>query len=122
MCSYTPAQTVGLSGFSIETLRYYERIGLLGKVERNSSGRRVFTESDLAWLDALRCLRDTGMPIATMRRYADLALTDSADTIPDRLALMEEHDRAVTARIDLLLKQQQHLHEKITHYQYLLSV
>ncbi len=60
------------SGVSLDTLRYYERVGLLDGIARTPGGRRVFDDDDIAWLHILRCLRDTGMPIAQMRRYADL--------------------------------------------------
>ena len=69
---YSPGQVAEQTGFSLDTLRYYERIGLLDGIERNSGGQRVFTEGDVAWLRILRCLRDTGMPIQRMVRYAEL--------------------------------------------------
>jgi DNA-binding transcriptional MerR regulator len=70
---FSPGQVAEQTGFSLDTLRYYERIGLLDDIARNSGGQRVFTEDDVAWLRILRCLRDTGMPIARMVRYAELA-------------------------------------------------
>jgi DNA-binding transcriptional MerR regulator len=63
----SPGQAAEQSGFSLDTLRYYERIGLLDDIDRASSGHRRFREEDLEWLGVLRCLRDTGMPIAQMR-------------------------------------------------------
>jgi DNA-binding transcriptional MerR regulator len=120
MSTFTPAETAHRSGFTIETLRYYEHIGLLRNIERNTSGHRVFDSGDLDWLDVLKCLRDTGMPIAAMRRYADQALADTPDTIPTRLALLETHERAVTANIALLQKQRRHLEDKIAHYRRLI--
>jgi DNA-binding transcriptional MerR regulator len=120
MATYTPAQTVERSGFSIETLRYYEHIGLLGRVQRNASGHRVFSDGDLEWLGVLRCLRDTGMPIADMRRYAEHVLADADETVPDRLALLEEHAGALTEHMARLHRQREHLEEKIAHYRGLL--
>jgi DNA-binding transcriptional MerR regulator len=71
--SLSPSQAAEQSGFSLDTLRYYERIGLLNGISRAPSGHRRFGDDDLEWLGVLRCLRDTGMPIARMRRYAELA-------------------------------------------------
>jgi DNA-binding transcriptional MerR regulator len=68
--TYSPRLAADLSGFSLDTLRYYERVGLLYGIERTTGGQRVFSDDDLEWLSVLRCLRDTGMPIAAMRRYA----------------------------------------------------
>jgi DNA-binding transcriptional MerR regulator len=116
MPTFTPAETASRSGFTIEALRYYEHIGLLWDIKRNASGHRVFEKDDLDWLAALRCLRDTGMPIAAMLRYTQYVQADTAETIPDRLALLEAHERSVAANIALLQKQRQHLKEKIAHY------
>jgi DNA-binding transcriptional MerR regulator len=113
--TYSPGQTAERSGFSLDTLRYYERIGLLDPVERTSSGHRRFGEDDLEWLEVLRCLRDTGMPIAQMCRYAELARGGEA-TFTERLGLLTEHDAAVQERIAVLQAQREHLQEKIGWY------
>ncbi|TWE20853.1 DNA-binding transcriptional MerR regulator [Kitasatospora atroaurantiaca] len=111
----TPAQAVEESGFSLDTLRYYERIGLLGTVERSSSGHRRFTQDDLEWLGMLRCLRETGMPIAEMFRFAELVRAGE-ETYPERLAVLEEHNEQVEAQIANLRQQQRLIHAKIGFY------
>lgn len=118
---YTPGQVAEETGFSLDTLRYYERIGLLGRVRRNAAGQRRFTEEDLGWLGMLRCLRDTGMPIAEMLRFAEL--TRAGDhTIPDRVALLEEHDRNVERQIATLRERQAAIRHKIEYYRDLLAL
>jgi DNA-binding transcriptional MerR regulator len=113
--SISPGQAAERSGFSIDTLRYYERIGLLDDIGRAPSGHRRFREEDLEWLGVLRCLRDTGMPIAGMRQYAELA-RGGEPTMTERLDLLTEHDAQVEARIALLQAQRKHLQEKIEWY------
>jgi DNA-binding transcriptional MerR regulator len=113
--TYSPGQTAERSGFSLDTLRYYERIGLLDPVERTISGHRRFGEDDLEWLEVLRCLRDTGMPIAQMCRYAELARGGEA-TFTERLNLLTEHDALVQERIAVLRAQREHLQGKIDWY------
>ncbi len=115
MQSYSPGQVVDRTGFSLDTLRYYERIGLVDGVARTSGGRRIFTDDDIGWLEILRCLRDTGMPIARMLRYAELARAGD-ETIAERVALLEEHDRAVDDQVRNLRAQQHHLRDKIRWY------
>ena len=112
----SPAEVVERSGFSIDTLRYYERIGLLDRIARSTGGRRQFNEDHLEWLGVLRCLRETGMPIAEMRRYASSA-REGDRTLEERLTLLTEHAARVQHTIDELLRQQQHLNEKIAWYQ-----
>jgi len=114
--TYSPGLAADRSGFSLDTLRYYERIGLLYDIERTAGGQRVFSDDDLEWLGVLRCLRDTGMPIATMQRYASLA-RDGECTNAERLALLREHAAEVATRIVALRKQKQHLHDKIGWYE-----
>jgi DNA-binding transcriptional MerR regulator len=119
--SFSPSQAAEQSGFSPDTLRYYERIGLLDAIDRAPSGHRRFDDGDLEWLGVLRCLRDTGMPIAQMRRYAELARGGQA-TVAERMSQLTEHDAHVQEHIALLQAQRQHLQEKIDWYRTQLPV
>ena len=119
--SFSPSQAAEQSGFSLDTLRYYERIGLLDGIDRAPSGHRRFRDDDLEWLGVLRCLRDTGMPIAQMRRYAELARGGQA-TVAERMNLLTEHDVRVQEQIALLQAQRKHLQEKIGWYREQLPV
>ena len=112
---FSPSQAAEQSGFSLDTLRYYERIGLLDDIDRAPSGHRRFRDQDLEWLGVLRCLRDTGMPIAQMRRYAELARGGQA-TLTERMRLLTEHDTRVGEQIVLLQAQREHLRDKIDWY------
>lgn len=111
----TPAETAAKSGFSLDTLRYYDRIGLLGPVARSASGHRRYSLGDVEWLSVLRCLRETGMPIAEMRSYAELVKADDRD-VTQRLSALEAHDARVEHRLAELLSQRAHLREKIAYY------
>jgi DNA-binding transcriptional MerR regulator len=71
--SYSPGEAASKTGFSLDTLRYYERIGLLPPVDRTAGGWRRYSDTDLLWLMTLRCLRDTGMSVRQMRDFIDLA-------------------------------------------------
>lgn len=113
---YSPGQVAEQTGFSLDTLRYYERIGLLDGIERNSGGQRVFTDGDVAWLRILRCLRDTGMPIQRMVRYAELA-RGGDETVGERLDVLREHDRDIDEKIANLLGEQEHIRGKIAYYE-----
>ena len=113
--SISPSQAAEQSGFSLDTLRYYERIGLLDDIDRAPSGHRRFCEEDLEWLGVLRCLRDTGMPIATMRRYAELS-RGGDETMCERLELLRAHAIEVEQTVERLRAQQSHLAEKIAWY------
>jgi DNA-binding transcriptional MerR regulator len=67
------AEAAHRTGVSVHTLRYYERAGLvITTVPRNHSGRRRYQQEDLKWISICTKLRSTGMPIRTIKRYAQL--------------------------------------------------
>ena len=100
MRQYTPAEAEQESGVAAETLRYYERVGLL-QVDRTAGGRRRFTDDDLRWIEVLRCLRLAGMSIRDMQRFAELVrLEDAGGEVADeRLALLREQEAGLLAQI-----------------------
>ncbi|WP_130800305.1 MerR family transcriptional regulator [Streptomyces otsuchiensis] len=114
MNSYTPAQAASRSGFSLDTLRYYEKEGIITPVARTTGGRRAYSEDDLGRLGLVRCLRETGMPIAQLRRYSELTSRD--ETFSERLRLLEEHDAEVVRSVEQLLEQRERLLRKVAHY------
>lgn len=90
----TIAEAARACGISAHTLRYYERAGLIDGVGRAGSGHRRYSDEDLAWIEVLQCLRATGMPIRTMRRYAELVRTGDGNEFA-RLGLLRQHRVAV---------------------------
>jgi DNA-binding transcriptional MerR regulator len=103
------------SGFSGHTLRYYERIGLIRHVARHAGGQRRYAVADVAWLEFLRRLRSTGMPIRQMKRFADLRYLGDA-TVTPRREMLEAQASAVAKRIAVLSECQRVLTDKIAHY------
>ncbi len=95
----TIAEAARRTGVSVHTLRYYERAGLVvSPVDRTSSGRRRYRELDLKWIIICTKLRATGMPIRTMRRYAELVAAGPGNEA-ERLALLEAHRADVVAKL-----------------------
>jgi len=93
------AEAVELTGLSADTLRYYERDGLmLRPIARGGSGHRQYTERDIEWIRLITKLRSTGMPIRDVRRYADLVRAGAGNEA-DRLELLRAHRRVVLARL-----------------------
>jgi DNA-binding transcriptional MerR regulator len=90
----TIQQVAQQTGLSIDTLRYYERIGLLEPVGRAQNGHRRYTQHDLAWIDLLIRLRNTGMPRAQMVRFAELRRQGSA-TLTERRLMLEQHQHSL---------------------------
>lgn len=104
-----------LTGLSADTLRYYERAGLLNPIERASGGQRRYSVDDAAWVEFLTRLRATGMSIAQMRRFAHLR-RQGADTVRERRKLLEAHRSDVETRQALLAAHLSVITAKIEHY------
>ena len=83
---YSIGQFSKLSGFSIDTLRYYEKQRLLFP-NRDENNRRIYTEKDVAWISFISRLKKTGMSIKEMQKYTKLRY-EGDQTIPDRLVLL----------------------------------
>ncbi|WP_122818481.1 MerR family transcriptional regulator [Nocardioides pantholopis] len=106
MGPFSIAEAAARSGLSPDTLRYYERDGLLLEtVGRSPTGHRRYTERDLRWIEMLTRLRATGMPIREVRRYADLVRAGDGNEAV-RLELLRAHRRQVLAE---LARVQEHL-------------
>ena len=103
------------SGLSIDTLRWYEKIGLLPPPPRDRGGRRVYPPETLTWIAFLARLKATGMSIAGMLDYARLREAGEA-TAAARRALLEAHRDVVVAEIAALSENLAALDDKIEIY------
>lgn len=94
----TPADMSARTGVSIDTLRYYEREGLIAYVARAGSGHRRYSADDVLWVEVLRCLRETGMSIDQLRHYSALG-AEGDRTKRERRSMLVAHRRLVEAQI-----------------------
>ncbi|SNT40875.1 MerR family transcriptional regulator [Rhodococcoides kyotonense] len=104
------------TGLSVHALRYFERERLLLRpVERSGSKHRMFDASDVDWLLLINRFRESGMPIATIRRFAEL-VRDGPGNEADRLALLREHEAAVEQKIAALQDNLEVIRTKVAIY------
>ena len=96
--NYSIKEVAEKFNISSYTLRYYEREGLIPSVLRNDSGRRVYTDIDLGWLQLVCCMRATGMSISYIKNYVNLC-TDGIDTLPERRNIMIEQKEILKEEI-----------------------
>ncbi|MET1076211.1 MAG: MerR family transcriptional regulator [Umezawaea sp.] len=118
--THSIAQAAEHSGLSIDTLRYYERIGLVDPPARDSGGRRTYSDADLDWLVFLTRLRTTGMPIKMMREYAQLQHVGNV-TRGARQQILLDHRASVRGRIAELQSSLEVLDYKIDLYTALMT-
>jgi DNA-binding transcriptional MerR regulator len=110
------AEAAHRTGVSVHTLRYYERAGLVvTHIGRNAAGRRRYRKLDLDWIKICTKLRATGMPIRSIRRYAELVSSGRGNE-QERLALLEAHRAEVVARIAELTENLELIDHKLDVY------
>ena len=103
-------------GLSADTLRYYERIGLIRAVNRNPSGIRDYTEIDIRRVDFIKCMRSAGLPIEVLIDY--VALVQQGDeTIEARKEILTEQRDLLASRIQEMQKTLEILNHKIEVYE-----
>ena len=101
---------------SPDTLRYYERIGLLPPVRRSKSGLRDYDENDLMWIDFIKCMRNVGLPIEQLARYVQLFPQGDA-TVEARKKILQDQREQIRARIAELQRTLDLLDHKIAVYE-----
>lgn len=100
---------------STDTLRYYERIGLIPPVPRNKSGLRDYDEDSCNWINFIKCMRSAGMPIEALIEYVQLfQMGDS--TIGARKSLLVEQLKNLEVKRDNIQYTIDRLNTKIQHY------
>lgn len=102
-------------GTSPDTLRYYERVGLIPPVGRKS-GIRDYDESDIKWIEFIFCMRSAGVPIEELVRYVALYREGSRTTAERKGILIRQRDRLL-ARIKELKALAKKLNYKIANYE-----
>ncbi len=82
-----------------DTLRYYERVGLLPNVQRTSGGIRDYSEEDCRWVEYIKCMRSAGVSVETLIEYVKL-FHQGSETISARKKLLLEQREQIVARIN----------------------
>lgn len=116
----TIGETAERTGLTPDTLRYYERIGLISPVVRSTAGYRVYGEQELNWLETLLKLRGTGMPMRDMLTFVRL-VKEGRQTAGERRALLEEHRTRMLAQAARLQDTIAFVEGKIEHYSGLIA-
>lgn len=104
---------------SSDTLRYYERIGLIAPVNRNGSGIRDYTELDLRRVEFIKCMRSAGLPIEVLIEYVGLVQQGDA-TVAARKEILIAQRETLAARLAEMQKTIQILDHKIGVYEQVL--
>jgi MerR family transcriptional regulator, aldehyde-responsive regulator len=113
----TIQEAAAASGLGIDTIRFYEKAGMLPPVPRDARGWRSFPPGLVEWLKNLARLRATGMPMAEMQRFARLVhAPETPDAIAERLAILHAHGERLARRRAEIEAAQRYLDHKIAVY------
>lgn len=102
-------------GLTADTLRYYEKIGLLPRVNRNKSGIRDYTEEDLRWVEFAKCMRSAGMHVDALVEYVKL-FHEGDETAEARRQILLEQRQQMVQRMEEMQKALERLDNKIERY------
>ena len=101
---------------SADTLRYYERVGLLPPVNRSDSGIRDYSDLDVRRVEFIKCMRTAGLPVEVLIEYYRL-VQQGDETMEDRKDILVEHRAEVKARMAELQKTLDLIDYKISFYE-----
>lgn len=108
-------QAAEFTGLSEDTIRYYEKIGLLPYADRKASGHRTYSKHQLEGMVFLTRLKATGMTLEEMKRFRKLYEMGEA-SLPQRVSILIEHKNRIQNEIDRLLETQRIIDYKIDNY------
>lgn len=104
-----------LLGISADTIRYYERVGLVPPITRTTTGIRDFKEHDIEALEFIKCFRSAGVSVDSLVDY--MSLYQKGDgTIGERLGILEAEKKKIEERLSQLQAALNRLNLKIKHY------
>ena len=102
-------------GLSADTLRYYERVGLIPPVPRTRGGARDYDGPSLGWVELIKCMRAAGVGIEALSEYCRL-FQQGEESLEARKALLVEQRRQLLERMEDMQRSLDRLNEKIENY------
>lgn len=115
---YTINEVEKMYDIPSSTLRFYEKEGILPKIDRNSSGRRIYKAEELEWLELIIALKDTGMTLETVKYYLSYHAGDK--TLELRMQILTDHKLHVEKQLAMTIKHLEKINRKITLYDLLI--
>lgn len=113
---YNIGQISDLTGLSIYTLRYYDKEGLLPFVKRDEKNIRRFSDEDIKIINLISCLKNTGMPIKSIKKYMDLLMLGDS-TSSERKDMLIEHKKKIEEGIEKTKVELNLINLKIKYYE-----
>lgn len=109
-------KAVQITGLTADTIRYYERIGIIGSVPRLENGIRDFDDRSINQLHFAKVMRTAGMSIEALKQYIDFIYEDDDATIPARKAMLIDAADEMDEKINSLVTARDYLRDKVKNY------
>lgn len=109
-------KAVQITGLTADTIRYYERIGIIGSVPRLENGIRDFDDRSINQLHFAKVMRTAGMSIEALKQYIDFIYEDDDATIPARKAMLIDVADEMDEKINSLVTARDYLRDKVKNY------
>lgn len=113
--TYTIQEVGKIHNLTVETIRYYEKSGILFPIQRQQNGHRIFHKWDLEWINFVNLLKSTGMPLSAIKEYRKL-VEDGDQTNEERLSIMINHRKSIIEQMDHLKTCLERINYKIDFY------
>lgn len=110
------SQLANETGLSIHTLRYYEKEGIFPPVKRNENGIRVYDSEDVEWINFASRLRETGMSIAEMRKFAQLVIQQGDESKNECIKMLRQQNTRIKNQMEQLTRCTELINQKIELY------
>ena len=104
-----------VTGLTAHTLRFYEKEGLLS-AKRGRGGQRYYLDADLRWVEFIKRLKETGMPLKEIKLYADLR-AEGEGTLKARREMLQAHRAHILAEINKWRSHLRNMDKKIAFYE-----
>jgi DNA-binding transcriptional MerR regulator len=96
---FTIKQTANQTGITEDTIRYYEKIALLPRVERKDNGHRIYRQEDINTIRLIACLKKTGMPLEEIRPFLAVSADTDPAEYPELVELLRSHRENIVSQI-----------------------
>lgn len=110
------AEVAAMFGLTPDTLRYYEKVGLIPKIRRTPGGIRAYSEYDCGWIDFIKCMRNAGVQVEALVEYVKLFEQGDSTSSARKNILVRERER-ITAQIAEMQNTLDRLNAKIDRYE-----
>ncbi|WP_435924621.1 MerR family transcriptional regulator [Paenibacillus sp. DYY-L-2] len=97
--TFTIKQAAEQTGMTEDTIRYYEKIGLLPRAERKDNGHRIYRQEGIETIRLIACLKKTGMPLEEMRPFLEVSIDTDPAEYPELVELLRNHRENIVSQI-----------------------